>query len=35
VPAPLLREGDNEIIVFESDGFKQPVIEFTDPPELH
>ena len=34
VPAPLLRQGDNEIIVFESDGYEQPVIEFVDTPEL-
>ena len=35
VPAPLLREGDNEIIVFESDGYLDPVIEFTDTPVLN
>lgn len=35
VPAPLLRTGDNEIIVFESDGYAEPVITFTDTPELH
>ena len=34
VPAPLLRQGDNEIIVFESDGYEQPVIELVDLPEL-
>ena len=34
IPAPLLKKGENEIIVFESDGFEQPVIEFTDIPEL-
>ena len=34
VPAPLLRQGDNEIIVFESDGYEQPVVEFVDTPEL-
>ena len=34
VPAPLLRQGDNEILVFESDGYEQPVIEFVDIPEL-
>ena len=28
VPAPILRSGDNEIIVFESDNFENPVIEF-------
>jgi beta-galactosidase len=35
VPAPLLREGENEIVVFESDGYKAPVIEFVDKPVLH
>ena len=35
VPAPLLHEGDNEILVFESDGYDQPVIEFVDKPVLH
>jgi len=34
VPAPLLKKGGNEIIVFESDGFDQPVVEFVDQPEL-
>lgn len=34
VPAPLLRQGENEIIVFESDGFERPAVEFTDQPEL-
>ena len=35
VPASVLREGDNEIILFESDGLKGvPEIEFTDTPEL-
>ena len=35
VPASVLREGDNEIILFESDGIKgAPEIEFTDTPEL-
>ncbi len=34
VPAPILREGDNEIVVFESDSFAQPVIEFVDKPDL-
>lgn len=32
VPAPLLREGDNEIVVFESDGYEIPEITFTDAP---
>lgn len=34
IPAPLLRQGGNEIIVFESDGLSDPVIEFVDTPEL-
>ena len=35
IPASLLKKGENEIIVFESDGLKgEPVIEFTDVPEL-
>ncbi len=34
LPAPFLREGDNEVIVFESDGYTRPTIEFTDAPEL-
>jgi beta-galactosidase len=34
VPAPLLKEGSNEIIVFETDGFEKPVITFQDAPDL-
>ena len=34
VPAPLLKEGSNEIVVFETDGFDSPVITFTDTPDL-
>ncbi len=35
IPASLLKKGENEIIVFESDGLKgDAVIEFTDVPEL-
>ncbi len=35
VPASLLKKGENEIIIFESDGIKgEAVIEFTDTPEL-
>lgn len=34
LPAPLLHKGDNEIVVFESDGYDRPVIEFVDTPEL-
>lgn len=34
VPAPLLKEGGNEITVFELHGYDTPVIEFLDKPEL-
>ena len=34
VPAPLLKTGSNEIIVFETDGFEAPLITFTDTPDL-
>ena len=34
VPAPLLKSGANEIIVFETDGFESPVITFRDTPDL-
>ena len=34
VPAPLLKTGSNEIIVFETDGFESPVVTFTDTPDL-
>ena len=34
LPAPLLCKGDNEIIVFESDGYAEPVITFVDAPVL-
>lgn len=35
VPASILKQGQNEIIVFESDGMKgAPIVEFVDTPEL-
>ncbi len=35
VPASVLRDGENEIIVFESDGLRgKPVVEFVDTPIL-
>ena len=34
VPAPLLKQGDNDIVVFESDSYTAPVVTFTDTPEL-
>ena len=34
VPAPFLKCGNNEIIVFESDGCDKPVVEFSDKPDL-
>jgi len=33
-PAPMLREGENEIIVFETDASDTNIIEFVDVPEL-
>ncbi len=34
VPAPILREGENEIIVFESDRCEKPEVSFLDAPIL-
>lgn len=34
LPAPILREGDNEIVVFETEGFDVPVVEFLAEPDL-
>jgi len=34
VPAPLLREGENELIVFELHGTADPVVQFTDKADL-
>ena len=34
VPGPLLKQGQNELIVFESDGYQTPTVEFLDKPEL-
>ncbi len=34
VPAPYLRTGDNEIVVFESDGYGAPEVVFYDQPDL-
>jgi beta-galactosidase len=35
VPASILKKGENEIVVFESDGLKgEPVVEFKDFPTL-
>lgn len=35
IPASLLKSGENEIIVFESDGIKgEPIVEFCDKPVL-
>jgi len=30
IPAPLLKQGENEIILFETDGIKHPEVELTD-----
>jgi len=34
VPAPMLRSGANEIVVFDAVGCQTPVVEFRDRPEL-
>ena len=34
IPAPLLKRGQNELIVFELHGTQTPVVEFRDAPEL-
>jgi beta-galactosidase len=34
IPAPLLRKGANEIIVFESDRCDAPTVTFVDVPEI-
>ncbi|WP_340392068.1 beta-galactosidase family protein [Paenibacillus sp. FSL E2-0190] len=34
LPAPLLRQGDNELILFELHGVMEPVVTFVDTPEL-
>ena len=34
IPAPLLREGENEIVVFESDRCEAAKVTFLDTPEL-
>ncbi|MCQ2463485.1 MAG: beta-galactosidase [Clostridia bacterium] len=33
-PAPMLKKGENEIIVFETDSVQDVTVEFTDTPEL-
>jgi beta-galactosidase len=35
VPASILKQGENEIVLFESDGIKgEPEVEFVDKPDL-
>lgn len=34
VPAPLLKEGENEIIVFETDGWSKANVTFLDAPQF-
>ncbi len=34
IPAPVLRQGDNEILVFETDGCAVPTVIFRDTPDL-
>lgn len=33
-PASVLRRGENEVVVFETDGFDKPFVTFTDTPDL-
>ena len=34
VPAPVLRQGENEIVIFETDGCTAPTVTFVDQPDL-
>ena len=34
VPAPILKEGKNEIVIFELEGCQSPVVEFIDTPQF-
>lgn len=34
VPAPLLHQGENEVTIFELDGYEAPYIQFTDQEDL-
>lgn len=34
VPAPILRRGENKIVIFELHGMERPEVEFKDEPEL-
>jgi beta-galactosidase len=34
VPAPLLKKGRNEIVVFETDGYTENTVELKDKPDL-
>ncbi len=34
IPAPLLRKGKNEILVFDADEVTAPIVEFSDKPDL-
>ena len=34
VPAPILRKGENEIVIFETDGCEVPRVQFVDKPQL-
>lgn len=34
LPAPFLKKGLNEIIIFETEGFKKPYLQFSDAPDL-
>ncbi|MDF2961963.1 MAG: beta-galactosidase [Paenibacillus sp.] len=34
IPGPLLKDGENEIVLFELHGTKEPLVTFTDTPDL-
>lgn len=34
IPSPLLRKGENELIVFELEGMETPIVELRDEPDL-
>lgn len=34
IPAPILKQGDNEIVVFELESMEEPIVEFMGKPDL-
>ena len=34
VPAPILKKGENELVIFELHGMENPEVEFKDQPQL-